>query len=147
MTHLSSHRTEAAGRFRRGVALLALTAWTLSGFFCPMPDHGIDTVPAQQHTAALSGQMHEHGNSPNQLDPDLCCQLLSGAHAIAQALAIPTTGKAWKPSFAIATVAVSSSLPEASRSARLLPFSHGPPENLYRRFATFWSHAPPADPA
>ena len=142
---LTAHRPEAVGRFRRCVALFALAAWTLGHFTCPMPDHGMDVAQAHDEAPALGGHVHEHGQAPAHPESDLCCQLLSGAHAIAQPPATSTNDKALGSSIVAINVTVASLAPETDLATRLIPHSNGPPRNLYVRFATFWAHAPPAD--
>jgi hypothetical protein len=144
VTHLSAHRIQTGGRFRRAVALLALTAWTLSGFACPMPEHSMGAVQAQHDAPMPGSHVHQH-RSPSHPESDLCCELLSNAHAIAQPIATPTPEKACGSSVAAASAAVPSLVPETDPTTRLIPPSNGPPRNLSQRFATFWSHAPPAD--
>jgi hypothetical protein len=110
-----------------------------------MPDYGTGTVHAHEDAPALRGQVHEHGQQTSHPESDLCCALLSDVHAIAQPLATPAA-KAWPaPSLVAAIMEVAARAPEAGPAARLIPLSIGPPRNLYQRFATFWSHAPPAD--
>ena len=145
VTRLGACRIGSGDRFRRAVALLAVTAWTLSGFVCPMPDHGMGAVQAHDYASTLGGHVHRHGKSPSQPEPDLCCELVCITHAIAQPIATPTPEKAPALSFAAANEALASLVPEADPSGRLIPLSNGPPQNFYQRFATFWSHAPPAD--
>jgi hypothetical protein len=131
--------------FRRAVALLAVTAWTLSGFVCPMPDHGMGAVQAHDHALTSGGHVHQHGKSPRHTVGDLCCELLGHASAIAQPVSTRTPEKAPALLFAAAVVAVPSLTPEIDPTRRPIPPSNGPPRSPSQRFATFWSHAPPAD--
>jgi hypothetical protein len=145
VTCLSAHRIVTGGRLRRAVALLALVAWTLSGFVCPIPDHGMNAVQAHDGAPTLGGQVHQHGKSPSHPESDLCCELLGNAHAIAQPIATPTAEKLAGPSFAAANAAVPSLAAKVDPTRRLIPPPNGPPRSLPQRFPSFWSHAPPAD--
>jgi hypothetical protein len=110
-----------------------------------MPDHGVGAVQARSGAPMAAGHVHRHGNSPSHAESDLCCELLCIPHAIAQPIATPTPEKAPALSFAAENEAVPSLVPEADPTGRPIPASSGPPGNLCQRFATFWSHAPPAD--
>jgi hypothetical protein len=145
VTHLSAPRAQTRGRFRRAVALLALTAWTLSGFACPMPDHGVGAVRAHEAAAKPGGHVHQHGTSPSHSKSDLCCELLSNAHAIAQPFATPTPEKAHALLFAATGVVVPGLARKIGPTRRPIPLSNGPPGHPSQRFATFWSQAPPPD--
>jgi hypothetical protein len=145
VTRLRALYVETYGRFRGAVAVLALAAWTLSAFACPMPDYGTDAVHAHEDAPALRGHVREHGQQTSHPDSDLCCALLSDVHAIAQPLATTAAKAAPAPSVVAAIVEVAGRAADAGPAARLTPLSNGPPRNLYQRFATFWSHAPPAD--
>jgi hypothetical protein len=145
VTHLSAYRVQTRGRFRRAVALLALTAWTLSGFACPMPDHGVGDVQAHDYAATLGRHVHQHGKSLSHPQSDLCCELVCNAHAIAQPIAMRTSEKAPALPFAAAGMAAPSLVPEVDPTRRPIPLSNAPPRSLSQRFATFWSNAPPAD--
>lgn len=131
-------------RTRRSVALLALAAWTLSGFICPMPVHGMDIAHAHAAVETHKGASHEHGAPQGGSHTDLCCELLADSTAVAQSLAIPSVEKMPVGPF----VAVASDAIDLSQSAisptTILPRTNGPPRIFYQRFATFWSHAPPA---
>jgi len=145
VTHPSTQRVKTGGRFRRAVVLLALTAWTLGGFACPMPDHGMGAVQAHDHAPTPGGHIHQHGKPPSHPESDLCCELLCNAHAIAQPVATLKPERAPALLFAVAGVAVPSLVPETDPARPPIPLSNGPPRNLSQRFASFWSHAPPAD--
>src|SRR5882757_2845521 len=147
VTCLRTYRIVTGGRLSRAVALLALVAWTLSGVVCPMPDHGMDAVQAHEDAPTLGGQVQQHGKSPSHPESDLCCERLGNAHAIAQSIAAPTAEKLPGPSFAAANAAVPSLAAKVDPTRRLIPPTSGPPRSLPQRFASFWSHAPPADPS
>ncbi|MGH8264373.1 MAG: hypothetical protein ACRET4_12895 [Steroidobacteraceae bacterium] len=134
-------------RFRGTVVLLALSAWIFSGFICPMAEHGMDANRSHDDVSMARGQVHEHGNSPKRPSPGLCCDLLNGLHAIAQPVATVAPDKVSVPSLAAGSAPAPISIADAAPIYRPLPHSNGPPRNLYQRFATFWSHAPPADHA
>jgi hypothetical protein len=145
LTRLVVHRFQIGGRLRRAVALLALTAWTLSGFACPMPNHGMGAVHARDDALMPGGYIHQPGKSPGHPESDLCCELLGNAHAIAQSAATLTPEQAPAPSVGVAGLDVPSLVPQIDPTRRPIPLSNGPPGNLSQRFATFWSHAPPPD--
>src|SRR5258708_24247784 len=139
VTYLRTYRIVSSGRFRRAVALLALVAWTLSGVVCPIPDHGMHAVQAHEDAPSLGSQVHQHAKLPTDPESDLCCELLSNAHAIAQPIATRTAAKLPGPSFAAANAAVPNLAAKVDPTRRLIPPSNGPPTTLPQRFTSFWS--------
>ena len=128
-----------AGCVRRVVALLALTAWILGTFACPDANDAAAAVhsslPEEHHNAASTGS----------LDIDPSCQVLAHFDAVPpSAVAIPEMFKIGAHfAYAVIPVALQSATRSGSYSEVIRP-CHGPPRSAAARFATFWSHAPPA---
>lgn len=140
-------RSVPPSRFRSAVVWAVIAACVLRWWVCPVPD---TDVQSSQTTAGyqqgISG--HAHRLAAEHRDSDLCCQLLSDSNAIAVPSALIPPASYLAPMVLIAIVAMGLLAAFAADPlVKLIPTSNGPPRSRYRRFATFWSHAPPAQHA
>lgn len=133
--------------FRSAVVWAAIAACVLRWWVCPVPD--TDTERSSTTAGYQQGvSVHDHGLAAEHPDSDQCCQLLSDSNSMAvPAALIPPAGDL-APVVLIAIVAMGLLAAwGADPLIKFTPHSNGPPRTRYRRFATFWSHAPPAQHA
>lgn len=144
---LHPSRSVLGSGLRSAVAWVAIAACVLRWWVCPIPDAEVSS------SAAVAGYQHGlpvHVESPaaEHRDSDLCCQLLSDSTAMAVPLALVSAAKFIAPLLLIAIVTMGLLAAFAADPlVKLTPTSNGPPRRRYQRFATFWSHAPPAEHA
>lgn len=133
--------------------VLALAAWTLSRLVCPIPEENAgEPLSAQEsHPSSVRSALSDHFGTEvptvtsDRHHTDDCCQVLGASKAISEPLLAHSAFKSNDsslPALAFATLEVPA---PPSRFIKLSPYSNGPPSERYRRFATFWPHAPPAD--
>ena len=127
-------RPAAAGRLQRITLFLGLAAWAMVSVICPVPDMAPNVQPVPEH---------HHANGPAHDDSDPCCQLRARAPFIIEARVGTAAIKAPLPAFSMAILEPLIPALADPLVGTLIPRSHGPPRDLYLRFATFWAHAPP----
>lgn len=138
--------------FHRAVVLLALLAWVLARWVCPVPEEISDATP--DTPSSLSAQTPGLLKTPRasfdqvrdaepQQDEDLCCQILGHTNAIVAAPAVFSEGYASVPVFALAVAIAALVVGTVRPFVKLYQSSNGPPRSRYQRFLTFWSRAPP----
>jgi hypothetical protein len=141
---LRPFRSVLGSGFRSAVVWAVIAACVLRWWACPVPDTDTENSPTTAgYQQGISG--HAYNLATEHHDADLCCQLLSDSNAMAvpSALISPTSYLA--PLVLIAIVAMDLLAAFAADPViKFTPTSNGPPGGRYRRFATFWSHAPPA---
>lgn len=138
--------------YRRVIVVLALAAWTLARLSCPIPESGSETALTEESPAFSSHAAHdEHFGteapvaSGDHHHTDECCQVLSTVKAISGPIAAHSSFKSNASSLPVPVLVMLEAPAPALQFTKLTPHSNGPPAERYRRFATFWPHAPPAD--
>jgi hypothetical protein len=124
---------------------MAIAACLMRWFVCPVPDVeavGSQAIGAHQHGLTV----HVQSPAADDHDLDSCCQLLSDSNAMAAPVILVSGAKAMAPFVLVAIVAtVLFATFAPAPLVKLPPVANGPPRRRYQRFATFWSHAPPAE--
>jgi len=135
-------RFAIASGIRSAVVWIAMVACAMRWLVCPLPEAEAEgSVPTAAYQQGLAAPVQSL--AAEHPDSDFCCQLLSDSNSMAAPLAVVSSTKGMMPSILIA-VAAMMLLAAADPLVKLIPTSNGPPRGRYLRFATFWSHAPPA---
>lgn len=131
--------TGSIGAFRRLVASFTIIAWVFGTLVCPEAAEAFGTTP-QSAVHKFRGE-----SGAGNLRHSSSCNVFTHASTLLASTIGATADRADGMQFLLAVLPLVSGLAATgSMATGIARFYHGPPRTRSARFATSWSHAPPA---